>query len=303
MSHEPPDPFADDLRAQLNGYAQQAAALRRERDEERASRLAILERLTPACEMLLAKGDTDTFNVLTGNGMHVPPVRRDVVEALREARAARDSLADELAAARARVTEYHREVERRDELIRGADADLAASDGAWLEERLAEARREQAETDFAAWVEALADEGETSHPDVARAVAEHDAKVRTGRDNAWLSALETETVCAAPLTPRGMFDAVTSHDDRVHAAALEEAAEAGAFRVTAYDNVGVELEIIADRVRRAIQDIAATPSDAPAPERAKCMACDGEGNAMEDHDGRLGYGACRDCGGTGEVKP
>lgn len=52
-------------------------------DELLADKEAILARVLPACEMLIARGNEEPFleifNVLTGNGAHVPKVRRDVL--------------------------------------------------------------------------------------------------------------------------------------------------------------------------------------------------------------------------------
>lgn len=132
-------------------------------------------------------------------------------------------------------------------------------------------------------------------------LAEHDAKVwDRGVGAAWHRATQDVKQGFGTLVGHPFSVALDELKAKTRAAALEEAAEAGAFRVTDYDNVGVELEIIADRVRRAIQDIAATPSAAPAPERAKCKACGGTGNTGWPL--RVTCAVCNGNGGTGEVK-
>jgi hypothetical protein len=57
--------------------------------------------------------------------------------------------------------------------------------------------------------------------ELGKANAERDAaladaaRLTTARDNEWLRALETESVCCAPLTPRQIFDAVCTRDAKV----------------------------------------------------------------------------------------
>lgn len=106
MSHEPPDPFADDLRSRLatataeaNGYAQQAAALRRERDEARAA----TERV--AASFMKGERDCQGCGRVTANVKCAACMRGDVTVAslitrAERAEAARDTLADELATER-----------------------------------------------------------------------------------------------------------------------------------------------------------------------------------------------------------
>lgn len=165
-----------------------------------------------------------------------------------------------------------------------ARAALAASDGAWLEEKLAGARREQAETDFAAWVEALADEGETSHPDVARAVAEHDAKVRA-EFGGWIPQADAQAACEAART-------------QVRAAALRAAQQELAKIPVLFDDHSAQL--FYQRALKAIDAVAATPSAAPRGLSSPTFA-DGLTRVVEAATARAAVEECWKCSGTGRA--
>jgi hypothetical protein len=64
--------------------------------------------------------------------------------------------------------------------------------------------------------DAMAWNAELGKANAERDAAQADAaRLTTARDNEWLRALETESVCCAPLTPRQIFDAVCTRDAKV----------------------------------------------------------------------------------------
>jgi hypothetical protein len=127
---------------------------------------------------------------------------------------------------------------------------------------------------------ALLDERDAAQADAAR--------LTTARDNEWLRALETESVCCAPLTPRQIFDAVCTRDAKVRS---EQA-------ITDYEGyaallLGAEVlppprglaEALAERDTRVrIAALADAPFVAAAIEAARLKALEASAQAVIDTD-------------------